>query len=206
MNQVKIESSEISNIIKSSFLQVYNNRKDLNNSQRSSRFITVLSDRICDKWYPKKTPKLQRTNEDGKNEPGEWLFDMCITDEIELIDSSYPSSRSDINVKILFVLECEFSTSLKEFGKDFGKLLCSNADKVLFIQGLNQEEKYVRDFINRRNRIIEKNFANLGINFFIAYVPSPGKKVDKSYWDRLLNPVDLIEVYLFNSINGKLLS
>lgn len=201
---MKIEINQLKQIIDSSLNEVFDQRSKYNNFKRSSRFLTVLSEKIHKKWFKDKILNLQKTDKKGITIPGEWLYDMCITERIEIQDEKYPATRGKINTNILFAIECEFSTSIREFAQDFGKLICSSANQILFIQGLNQEFDNREDFIIRRKKIVEKNFNGFGKDLFLAFVPSPAKKAKKeSFWDSLDNPSEWIEIYFFDNKKGE---
>lgn len=199
-----LDINKIKDLIKTSFKEVYDLRENFDNTKRSSRFVTVLSEKIHQYWFKDKKLNVQKIYSNGKKESGEWLYDMCITEQKEIKDIKYPGSKALINTKILFAMECEFSTSIKEFCQDFGKLLCSAADQLLFIQGLNQTTDEGRtDFIERRKRTIEKYFCNFGKDFYLAFVSSPEKiRNNNSYWDFLKSTEEWIKVFYFNK-DGK---
>lgn len=193
---MKPNLSKIKKIITDSFLEVYRSRSKFDNSQKSSRFLTIVSSKIHSEWYKGKKLNIQTTDENGISKSGEWLYDMCITEQIQIQDEKYLDSTAMINTKVLFAMECEFSTSIKEFAQDFGKLLCSNSEYILYIQGLNQESDYYEDFIKRRKSIIENKFSHIKKRLFLAFVPSPEKtSKNKSFWDFHHNPETLIHVF-----------
>jgi hypothetical protein len=202
---MKPNIEELRKIIVASFASSIKQKENMStNFDRSTRFVSILSKKIHSTWYSNNKLNLKSIDEHGKKFGGEWLYDMCITETRKIFDKRYKNSSAEINVKVLFAMECEFSTGLKDFADDFGKLLCSGADDYLFVQGLNQiTESERKKFIENRKDIIKTELSMNAKNFFIAFVPTPGKRNDPvSLWNRDEVLTNWIEVYLYDKANS----
>ena len=187
---MKLANKEVADIVFSSFRKAFEEkgRKNFiaNNPFRSSYFVSLIGDKLKNHFKGAKAhfqsiDSIEKTNKKS----GEWLFDICVTSQLEITDKRHKDGISTINTNILFACESEFETSLFAFATDFGKLICSNANQILFIQGLNQStEKGRKDFIESRKEIITTQLQHLiKDDFVLAFIPTPGKIRGQSYWD-----------------------
>lgn len=160
------------------------------NSQRSAKFCSDLCgslDPIVRRYLPNNKASVTCrhiviTNE-GKGVAGEWLLDGIWT-----TDQEVKSSRIPISVEC--ALECESSTSTKEFFSDFSKLLAVYAPVRLFFAGLNQTTlRGANSYMDTRKRQVAVLLENLKANalgeWYIAFWPSPLNKGGKSLWSKL---------------------
>lgn len=177
---------KVTNAFKKSYLLKDTGAFSGNNPLRSAKFLFELSDGILKTFHPNCKLHVINVSDTGKKSSGEWLYDMTISKQANIVDKRWGGkSRSDLNTKILFNLECEFGTSLKEFTEDVGKLITSKSPTSLFIQGLNQITIEGReDFIKNRLEIIKEQMGKYIENhFLIGFCPSPVKKSTASVWD-----------------------
>jgi hypothetical protein len=139
----------------------------------SSKFIFEFMNRIYKKYFNDDTVlNIQNVDDNGKRSPGEWLYDACIVRRKTIYDEPY-KTNTEINIEILLAFESEFSTCLKDFAKDFGKLLCSKSDNKIYICGLNQITKNGRSsYIERKIRTINKYLKNNIDNMILIFFPS----------------------------------
>ncbi len=96
--------------------------------------------------------------------------------------------------KIHVALECESSTKMTEFGKDFSKLLNVKADTKIYLHGLNHvtpaaADKLVTSRLGVARQLIDD--CDRGPEWFVGFWPSP-MKVNRypSLWDAFGSPVD----------------
>ena len=187
---MRIPNSKVADIVFESFRKAFE-KKDTppfqhDNPHRSAYFVSEIG-RQVEAYFKGAKPHYMAVDSsaDKKKMPGEWLFDICVTSQLEIIDERHKDGRSWINTNILFACESEFDTSLSSFATDFGKLICSNANQYLFIQGLNQStEQGRKDFINSRKSIIRTYLEHLiRDDFVLAFIPTPGIIKGQSYWD-----------------------
>jgi hypothetical protein len=187
-----ISKNHLEEIIIASFKKAYQLKDTENfkndNQRRSSKFVYEVSRHIYDKWFSKcdYTLHLQEVDDSGKKSSGEWLFDMCITSGRTITDDRWRiKSHAPINTEIVFNMESEFSTGLKDLAQDLGKLLASKSNVSLYIQGLNQiVKKYREEFIDNRISILKEQLIDdIQNEFYIAFCPSPVKETNQSLWD-----------------------
>lgn len=171
------------------------------NTFRSAYFVSTLAKGIHQEFFiDSKLNVLSIDNSEERRQKGEWLFDFCMTERCHITDKKY-GGNTDINTKILFAGESEFHTSIEGFGKDFGKLICSNANQYCYIQGLNQKTaEGRRDFILSRKEIITKQLHQfINDDFVLAFVPTPGIRETMSFWDENeKDVVSWIEIYIYD--------
>lgn len=189
-------NKEIAKIVLDTFIDTFSerNKGELknNNPLRSSYFVSLIGERIHKTFFTNSKLNIQKVssvNSKSKTS-GEWIYDICITSQQEITDSRYKGT-SFVNTNILFACESEFETSIAAFATDFGKLLCSNANQILYIQGLSQSTEQGRlDFIESRKKIVTTQLNNLiKDDFVLAFIPTPGKIRDGSFWDTHHNTV-----------------
>lgn len=172
-----------------------------NNPMRSAYFVSNVATNIHKTFFSKSKLNVQSLEDiDSNKQSGEWLFDFCITEQCPINDIRY-GGNAEINTKVLFAGESEFHTSIEGFGKDFGKLICSDANQYCYIQGLNQKtEEGRRDFIQSRKEIITKQINHfIQDDFVLAFVPTPGKGAELSFWDEHENDVlGWTEIYIYD--------
>ncbi|MFK7950263.1 MAG: hypothetical protein AB8G11_21925 [Saprospiraceae bacterium] len=196
-------NKQVANIVLSSFekaLKDDNDKLKNNNSLRSSYFVSLIGDELK-KDFKGKDLKVnyQKVNKLTKEkESGEWLFDICVTTQLKLNHRE----SSKINTSILLACESEFSTDLSDFTKDFGKLICSNAKQLLFIQGLNQESSKGREnFIQKRQNLIISELSDYIKNdFVLAFIPTPGKVGNlRSFWNLGESILSYTSIWIYNA-------
>jgi len=156
------------------------------NPFRSTYFVSLIGDELKKHFTDAETHyQAIESIYSEKKIGGEWLFDICVTSQLPIEDSRYIDGKAIIDTNILFACESEFGTGLKEFATDFGKLICSNANQYLYIQGLNQSTEAGRnEFINARKDLIRLQLRNLiKDDFVLAFIPTPGKRGESSFWD-----------------------
>ena len=107
----------------------------------------------------------------------------------------------------MFACESEFDTSLSAFSTDFGKLIYSKANQILFIQGLNQStEKGRKEFIQMRKDIIRTQLNHLILDdFVLAFIPTPGKIREKSFWDVSEETKEWASVWIYSASENEFL-
>ncbi|ACL06482.1 hypothetical protein Dalk_4805 [Desulfatibacillum aliphaticivorans] len=201
-----MQAIELLNIIRDGFEHAYRLKdngkfaespegKRGNNSRRSAKFVFEVGKRLYKHIDPDENQfklHVQKVEDDGKKDPGEWLFDICITKSIKISDSyknknDENKNSAQMNTEILWIVESEYNTSIREFAADFGKLYCSYAQNLLYLHGLNQKTERGRNaFVKRRIKTIEEvwnNRSNDSQRLFIGFWPSPEIKDGKSLWD-----------------------
>lgn len=192
---MRLNNNEIAKIIFTSFKETFENKDKgklkESNPFRSSYFVSLVGKKIEESFRSAKSnfqsiESIENTNKKG----GEWLYDICFTRQIEVKDEKYKGTAK-INTNILLACESEFETSLSAFTTDFGKLICSNANQITFIQGLNQSTKTGRiDFIESRKNIIKNQLHDMiRDDFVLAFIPTPGKYGEMSFWDKYADEV-----------------
>lgn len=150
------------------------------NSMKSSYFVSQLASLFSERF--EKDALVQNTERNGKKSSGEWLLDIAIVSKDE-IGTSYKNRKSDIVKKIHWAIESEFSTSLKEFSKDFSKLLHIRSEAYLYIAGINQISEAARnEYIKAQIELAVDLVSEQGIDspFYLAFVPTPGKSNEHS--------------------------
>lgn len=203
---MRLSNKEVGKIVYDSFLQAFGakDREELkgDNPYRSSFFVSLIGDKLKNHFkFAKTNYQSIDPNNPNKKLAGEWLFDISVTAQLEIEDIRKGCSNSKINTNILFACESEFETSLHAFTTDFGKLICSNANQFLFIQGLNQKTNAGRrDFIESRMNIIRSQLVHLiSDDFVLAFIPTPGKIGDSSFWDKYEKEVkSWVEIYIYD--------
>lgn len=184
-----IHHQEIANLVYEAFQEAFA-KKDKgalknNNTFRSSYFVSLIGAQLEKHFEKYESTKVHyqavQSIEASEKKSGEWLFDICVT-RYKTISKTI---KKDINTHLLFACESEFNTGLHAFATDFGKLICSNAKQYLFIQGLNQKTATGRfNFIEARKKIIQEQLGDLiDVDFVLAFVPSPVKVDQTSFWD-----------------------
>jgi len=190
------ENKEIAQIIFDSFKETFKfkDQGDLanNNPLRSSYFVSLIAEKLQTDFFSgskKNVQAVQNAENKLKKEKGEWLYDICITAEIS-IEGTY-EGMADINTDILIAGESEFDTSISGFAQDFGKLICSTANQYFYIQGINQKSEDGRlKFIENRKSIITEQLSSLvKDDFVLAFIPTPGKVGEHSFWDEYSNDI-----------------
>ena len=209
--RMRLSNNDVANIVFESFVTAFKEKnqgelKD-NNPFRSSYFVSLIGEKLENHFFDAKTNYQNiQSIENNKKSSGEWLFDISVTSQLEIIDDRYIDGKSKINTNILFACESEFDTSLAAFTTDFGKLICSNANQYLFIQGLNQStEKGRKEFIESRKEIIKKQLRHIiRDDFVLAFIPTPGKVGDKSFWDTQENEIlDWACIYIYDVVKNE---
>jgi hypothetical protein len=208
---------EIKTILFDSFESTYN-KKIADSNEKSKELLYNFLNNIYKNIYKKDASiSIHCTY---KNEKKEWLYDGCITKSMPIKESD-KKKEFKINTSILLAIECEFSTSLTDFYKDLGKLICSKSDNIIFIAGVNQkyeQEKYIKKRIDSINKYLKDSISNLILIFF----PSTNKhpkyskcdncdkygKQDKcnSFWDcyNYAELCKMIKIYTYSEKNKML--
>lgn len=163
------------------------------NKKRSAKFVTEIGEGIF-KCYELQNPSyklnFQKLNdENGTKEPGEWIYDIAITEQQSIFDPEKTTAEVKINSRLIWAIESEYNTGLDFFAQDFGKLLCANSENYLYLNGLNQDTKKNQDnYILRRLKIvsglINSNACLKEKPFYYGFWVSPEKKGDKSLWGK----------------------
>jgi len=211
--------NEIETITKNAFRKSWSVRTQGNflienhehaNFFRSAKFVSEIADGFWDKKFSemynenqkKKMLHVQDVNDLGIKKEGEWLFDICVTEAIEIEEwNNSKKASAHIDTSILWAIESESATSIKEFCADFGKLICSGAKNCLYLHGLNQRSEDGRSkFIKRRLSTIKNQLSEYMKKetiYYIGFWPSPKKVGGSSLWDQysLEELIDWIEVY-----------
>ena len=187
---MRLPHKTLASIVYLSFKKAFEerNRALLKNDNpfRSAYFVNLIGKELAIYFKDAKTNYQAVDSIFNKSKSsGEWLFDICVTTQAEIIDERKEGRKSKINTNILLACESEFETNINAFTTDFGKLICSNANQKLFIQGLNQKTKDGReDFIISRQEIVKTQLQHLiSDDFVLAFIPTPGKIGNQSYWD-----------------------
>ncbi len=189
-------------VLKKSFSYTYKLQIS-ENYTKSAKLLYEFSKNIKDEFFIEGAKlKVQKVEDNGKKRPGEWLYDACIIEEKNIKDETGYKREMECNipVKVLLAIESEFNTSLKSFADDFGKLICSNSEQILYIAGLNQKNDREK-FIDRRINMINKYLLNYLNNLIIIFFPSPEKnKYPTSIWDEytLDELYSWIRIYSYN--------
>jgi len=208
---MRLTNNEIAEIVLQSFRKAFQEKDQgklvKNNPFRSSYFVSLIGEKLENHFTDAKTHYQYVGNiEQSRKTSGEWLFDICVTSQIDIVDTRHKDGRSQISSNILFACESEFETSLAAFTTDFGKLICSNANQFLFIQGLNQSTGVGRnDFIESRKEIITSKLRHLiRDDFVLAFIPTPGKIGDQSFWDRYeMEVLGWASIWIYNATQNE---
>jgi hypothetical protein len=204
---MKLTNIEIADFVYQSFLIAFNEKDTAklknDNPFRSSYFVSLIGEKLENHYSKSAKTNYQHINslEERKKSTGEWLFDISVTSQMEIIDTRHSDGKSMINTNILLACESEFETSLSAFTTDFGKLICSGANQYMFIQGLNQSTEAGRkEFINFRKEIIQNQLRHLiRDDFLLAFIPTPGKIGNNSFWNtHEENILDWAEFWIYN--------
>jgi hypothetical protein len=129
---------------------------------------------------------VQETDKYGGKTTGEWLLDIAIVSK-QKVHTSYKDRNASIVEKIIWAIESEFSTNLKEFCKDFAKLLHIKSEAYLYIAGLNQmtpepRQAYINAQVELAKSLVERH--KIKEPFYMVFVPTPGQSgTHKSVWD-----------------------
>jgi len=193
---MRLTNYEIARIVYFAFKKAFEEKDNEylmgNNPFRSSYFVSLIGDKLKEHYTDAVTHYQAIDSIDKKKKrKGEWLFDICVTSQLMLVDHRHKDGIALIDTNILFACESEFSTGINDFATDFGKLICSNANQYLFIQGLNQSTESGRnDFVSNRKEIIRNQLKDfIQDDFVIAFIPTPGKMGERSFWDTYENEV-----------------
>ena len=163
---------------------------DLTSKERSSYFVTNLCEKLDEliNFNREYTSRHVTFNQGGKNDSGEWLLDGTWTS-----DNNSLGTRDALPFQIRCALECESSTSTKDFFWDFMKLVVVSADIKIFAAGLNQKTVEGADnYVSRRvaevqDLLNESNDREKGnhTDWFLGFWPSPLNKDGQSLWNQL---------------------
>jgi hypothetical protein len=211
-----ISNLNIKSIIDESFRDAYHELNHIEeeiktiNKKRSSKFITEVGTRL-QKYYEQlglhyHLNYQKYINKDSRKKPGEWLYDVSITEQESIYDLEKTNAEIKINTKLIWAIESESNVGLDCFAKDFGKLLCANSQNYLYLNGLNQSNKeYQSYYVLRRLSIVSKlleknNFFDTKVFYYCFWV-SPEKKDGKSLWEKFeLNElIDMIRVFKYTN-------
>ena len=179
MNSCDETESTILSLVEKAFTSAWTNPNNLSNNKRSSYFVSELSKEFEDRY--KATALVQKTDPNGERHTGEWLLDIAIVKTKE-VGTDYKNRKTTVVDSIIWAIESEFSTYIKEFCKDFTKLLYIKANGYLYIAGLNQTDKKAREnYIEAQKKLATTLVESKEIKspFFIVFIPSSGNGV----WD-----------------------
>src|SRR3990172_8881405 len=108
------------NNIINAFLRSYsvrgNGKFQSSNTMRSAKFVFEISQELLK--FSEKGNKLmvQNVTDQGEKSPGEWLFDICISDTSIISDKK---GSAKVNSFLNWACESEYHTGLKQFSVDF---------------------------------------------------------------------------------------
>ncbi len=180
------------------------------NTIRSAKFVEevvkgIFYKHLTSEQQNKYIKHVQKVKKDGSGkERGEWLLDGVICEKIEITDHIKNTSTSKIVKKLLWAIESESATSMTAMTEDFGKLIVVKSENYLYLNGLNQHQDNVSEYILRRIRTIDDIINKMDNGFhegklYYGFWPTPGKAQGlKSYWDsddkdNLLRMIHLFE-------------
>lgn len=172
------------------------------NGLKSAKFVFEVGRKLEEKTKDESSSDnivsyVQKVDDEGNKEPGEWLLDIVIAETTEITDPKVSNSKAIINSKIIWAVESESALGLPEFAEDFGKLLAINSEKYLYLNGVNPNqtnfEEYVERRLNTTNEILDK--LNFNGELYFGFWPSPAKEDETSGWENdiedLLNKIRL---------------
>jgi len=213
MRQYDLSSTMIKQAFKKAYLLKEKPEFKDNNPLRSAKFVSEIADTLIKISPEDAVKKVQAVDINGVKSAGEWLFDICICNEATIFDARNNHEEKIIS-KLYWTVESESNTSLKEFVKDFAKILLVPTQAALYLNGINQKETGNVDlYIERRITSISE-FINDKLlaptiypeKLFVGFWPSPQKvtinKKNKSQWDHYQNPIELIDrirLFRYNS-------
>ena len=162
------------------------------NAYRSAYFCHQVGSHLDDVFasrFPGRPMKRRQIAfaDDDRKRPGEWLLDIVWCEET----CADPAAKFKYPSKIHGSLECESSTSAKEFFTDFAKLVHVRSSIKLFLAGVNQKrEGSMMKYIRRRTEQAARFLADTGVGseneeWYLAFWPSPMGDVSRSLWDEL---------------------
>jgi hypothetical protein len=178
--------------------QGYNKHPEkIKNSYKSAYFVyqvgLMLNKTICELFLPIEVDRRQICFDGNDNKiTGEWLLDIVWTEE----HNHEKYVNCTIPRKILCALECESSTSYKNFFIDFAKLSNVISPIKIFLAGLNQKtpsaaESYRNMRLSQAAQYIESSAeVQRQAEWFLCFWPSPKDKNTpdkevKSIWEYL---------------------
>ena len=139
------------------------------NQFKSSLFVSEFGKGIFQTFYDNDDFNLKtiKVNNNGKKISGEWLLDICVTNE-----------NNGFIENISLAAESESNVSLKAFQDDFAKVFHIKADNYIYLNGLNQlTTKGLKNYIIKRVAYTEKLLNNSTIEkFYLGFWTSPQKK------------------------------
>ncbi|MCK8818142.1 hypothetical protein MWH28_12320 [Natroniella sulfidigena] len=168
-------------------------------SLKSAKFVECFGNNLyrefCENELDSSEPKLavQKVKDDGSGkQSGEWLLDIVIKKEFEIADPDKKQSKANLVKDVLWAIESESSTSIKEMAKDFGKLVVINAENYVYLNGVDQKTiENVNAYIKRRIETVEDIMDKIGERFigknlYYGFWPKPGSSNwSENYWDNL---------------------
>ena len=104
------DNKEIARAIFDSFKETFEIRNQPefkeNNPLRSSYFVSLIAQKLHDSFFPgskKNVQSVQLADGKGKKKRGEWLYDICITSDIEIRFCSGLWKADLLNCKSIFL-------------------------------------------------------------------------------------------------------
>ncbi len=178
------------------------------NRNRSSLFVSELAKNLSSNLTaPDCTLKVISVDSSGKRLPGEWLLDIAITRCIKIEETGHVENAV---TSIEWAVESESNSALSEFASDFSKLAVIRASNYLYMCGFNQgTERGAHRYFKRRLEFATNILKAANVvppAFYVAFWPSPEKRVFKSYVGSLWDLIDdnsvqgfahLKQVYLY---------
>lgn len=177
----------------------------VSNSHRSAKFVYEVAQQLHRFSDDNDVLYVQQVDDEGIKKSGEWMYDITIAENKRITDPKYPQRKISFITTIKWAVESEYSTSLREFSKDFSKLLIASPFNILYLNGLDQEaEPDTHNYILRRIETTEGILKESNVltgnsipNIYVGFWPTPQKvkrnKKYKSQWDFYKDPWALIE-------------
>lgn len=160
------------------------------NTYKSKYFLSTLADNIFMSISSNNGYKLNviKTDKIGKGTKGEWLLDIAITKTLE-VSQIYDGKVTPIKINsaLLWAIESESHTGLKQMAEDLGKLLCVNSEKYVYMNGFDQDDmtsvnKYIESRLDVA--IIILNNSSFRHDLYYVFFPNPSqKKQNSTYWN-----------------------
>lgn len=184
------------------------------NSYRSAYFchqVGIHLNEVFARRFPEQSLKRRQIqfNDDNEKKPGEWLLDIVWTEDKPV----EPRLKCKWPLKIYGAVECESSTSAREFFKDFTKLVHVRSRIKLYLAGLNHKTKEGMDnYIRKRTCQTAQFLCDTGVSsetkeWYLAFWPSPMGNANHSLWDDLNMHPHLNKVQVFSQSQcGKFVS
>lgn len=208
----------ITEAFKKAFMLKDEGKFAVSNTHRSAKFVYEVAEQLHRFSDDDDILYVQKVDDSGVKKSGEWMYDITIAENKSITDPKYPHRRISFISTIKWAVESEYSTSLREFSKDFSKLLIGKPYNILYLNGLDQADeidanKYIMRRIETTEGIIRESEVLSGSsipNIYMGFWPTPQKVKrnwkNKSQWDFYVDPGALIKrvrLYKYNTKKGK---